>query len=137
MTTKDIEKDLRAVATEQRAKVNAWFFKTGEGQYGEGDVFLGVTVPATRNIVKKYKDQVTLDDLVLLLQNKYHEVRLFACICFVELMKKAEKTKNEKLQKKIFDTYLKNTNRINNWDLVDLSCRDVVGFFTSLNADPQ
>ena len=124
-----VERLLKDLSNKERAKVSASFFKTGKGEYGEGDVFFGVTVPQVRKLIKEELSKVTLNDLLLLLKNKYHEVRLFACISFVELMKNAIKEKNEKKQKAIFDLYIKNLNRINNWDLVDTSCRDIVGYY--------
>lgn len=146
-----IEKELKKLSTKERAKSNAWFFKTGIGHESADsrlgrksnmDLFLGVTVPNTRSVVRNNLKELKLEDLVILLQSKYHEVRLASVIGFVELMKKAIRDSDtcpakrdcevwEKLQKKIFDTYLKNTNRINNWDLVDVSASQVVGYYIS------
>ncbi len=133
----NIKKELRKYATKERAKVNAWFFKTGKGQYGEGDIFLGITVPNVRKVVKLFfqpeADQPLAENIidvaVELLQSKYHEVRLAGCILMVEMFKLAMNNKNEKELKKIYKTYLKNTNRINNWDLVDVSCPSIVGIY--------
>jgi 3-methyladenine DNA glycosylase AlkD len=121
MDTKVFQKELRNYATEERARVNAWFFKTGKGEYGEGDIFLGVTVPNVRKVVKQFMHELEVDNAVELLQSKYHEDRLAGCIIFVELMKRAIKDDAVKDQKKIYSTYVKNTTRINNWDLVDVS----------------
>lgn len=129
MVIQKIEKELRKVATKERAKVSSSFFKTGKGEYGEGDVFLGVTVPDVRNIVKMFLSEMSLDDCVRLLQSKYHEERLAGCIAFVLLYKEYVKKNDEKMLKQIYIIYLKNTNRINNWDLVDTSCKDIVGAF--------
>lgn len=129
MNLLSFKKELRKLATKERAKSNAWFFKTGKGQYGEGDIFLGVTVPNVRKVVKRFLEELELKDAVELLQSKYHEERLAGCILMVELFKKALKSKNEKEQEKIYKTYLKNTNRINNWDLVDTSASNIVGVY--------
>ena len=123
----EIKKSLKKFATSDRAKSNAWFFKTGKGEYGEGDVFLGVTVPNVRKVVKSFLSDAQLNDATELLQSKYHEERLAGCILMVELFKRAMKVGDEKLREKIYKTYLKNTSRINNWDLVDVSCHAIVG----------
>lgn len=129
MVTDRIKKELQKVATKERAKISSYFFKTGKGEYGEGDVFLGVTVPNVRPIVKMYLHEISLDACVLLLQSKYHEERLAACVAFVEMYTKFSKKNDEKMLATIYKTYLENTDRINNWDLVDISCKDVVGAF--------
>ncbi len=131
MIAKKIEKELKKLGTKERAAMNAYFFKTEKGQYGEGDIFLGVTVPDTRIIVKKYISDATVEDAVELLYSKYHESRLAACMLFVELMKIAIKKNDEKMQKKIFNAYIKHATKINNWDLVDTSASSVVGYYIS------
>jgi 3-methyladenine DNA glycosylase AlkD len=137
MDTKVFQKELRNYATEERARVNAWFFKTGKGEYGEGDIFLGVTVPNVRKVVKQFMHELEVDNAVELLQSKYHEDRLAGCIIFVELMKRAIKDDAVKDQKKIYSTYVKNTTRINNWDLVDVSASSVVGYYISEKMDHE
>lgn len=137
MDTKVFQKELRNYATEERARVNAWFFKTGKGEYGEGDIFLGVTVPNVRKVVKQFMHELEVDNAVELLQSKYHEDRLAGCIIFVELMKRAIKDDAVKEQKKIYSTYVKNTTRINNWDLVDVSASSVVGYYISEKMDHE
>lgn len=97
------------------------FFKTGKGQYGEGDLFLGIRVPELRKISKKYFDKINIDECEKLLKNKYHEIRLLSLFIFIL---KYEKENNKKT---IFDIYLSNTRYINNWDLVDLSSPNIVG----------
>ena len=99
------------------------FFKTGPGQYGEGDLFLGITVPESRKIAIKYSN-IKLTDTSELLKNKYHEVRLVALLILVHQYKHS---KNEASKKIIYNFYLKNTKFINNWDLVDLSASYIVG----------
>lgn len=120
-----ITDDLQAIATPQRAETSAWFFKTGKGQYGEGDVFIGVTNPDLRTVCKKYF-LLKFDELQELLDSEIHEYRMAALIILVEQMKKA---KTAEKRTEIYDFYLDNTDRINNWDLVDCSARDVVGLY--------
>ncbi|MBA4850899.1 DNA alkylation repair protein [Emticicia sp. BO119] len=116
--------ELQAIATPERAKASAWFFKTGKGQYGEGDVFIGISTPNLRAICKKYFS-LTLDELQVLLNNPIHEYRMAALMILVGQMKKAKAD----AQKSIYDFYLKNTKQINNWDLVDASARDIAGYY--------
>ena len=101
------------------------FFKTGKGQYGEGDEFLGIKVPVTRSIVKRCWSSVGLDGLEECLASGYHEVRLAALLTLVEIFKHSSKTGISK--KECIDFYLEHTDRINNWDLVDLSCYPLLG----------
>ncbi|WP_101689543.1 DNA alkylation repair protein [Dysgonomonas massiliensis] len=122
MTAKDIQLELTEYSTPQKKEFLPYFFKTGEGQYGEGDKFLGVVVPDTRKVAKKYKE-LPFSEIENLLNNEYHECRLCALLILVERFKKA----SEEDRKKIFEFYLAHTNRINNWDLVDLSAKDIVG----------
>lgn len=119
-----LQKELIKRGTLKKAKASAWFFKTGKGQYGEGDVFIGVTVPEQRVVAKKYKD-LSLTDIQKLLQRKEHEFRLTALIILVDQFKSAD----EKKKKVIYTFYLKNTKWINNWDLVDSSAPAIVGAF--------
>jgi len=105
-----------------KAKFLAGFFKTGVGQYGEGDVFYGLTVPVSRKIAKKYT-ALPFEDVALLLQSKVHEQRLIALLILVEKYRTAESIE----KKEIFNFYLAHTNHINNWDLVDLSAPKIVG----------
>lgn len=98
------------------------FFKTGKGQYGEGDKFLGVVVPNTRIVAKRHKDE-PFEVMACLLQSEWHECRLCALLTLVERFKKSD----EQERKKIYDFYLTQTARINNWDLVDLSAPGIVG----------
>lgn len=116
--------ELQAVATPERAKASAWFFKTGKGQYGEGDVFIGISNPDLRKICKKYP-ALSLEELQVLLNNPIHEYRLAALIILVSQMKKAK----GKAQKRIYDFYIDNIPNINNWDLVDTSARDIAGYY--------
>jgi 3-methyladenine DNA glycosylase AlkD len=100
------------------------FFKTGKGEYGEGDIFYGIKVPEQRMISRQFKD-LSLDDLKILITSKVHEERLIAAFILVEQFKKGD----DKKQKIIYDFYLKNRKGINNWDLVDLSAPKIVGAY--------
>ena len=120
--TKIITSELQALSDDEKREIFPKFFKAGKGEYGEGDRFLGVTVPNIRAIAKLHKD-ISLDKIRDLMLSEWHEVRLCALIIMVEKSKK----KDEALRKELFDLYLSQTNRINNWDLVDLSCRFIVG----------
>lgn len=103
------------------------FFKTGPGQYGEGDKFLGIKVPVTRAVVKECWNDVSFENLQECILSPWHEVRLASLLCLVEIFSRAGKKKQEDLQKRCVDFYLANTDRINNWDLVDLSCYSLLG----------
>ena len=103
------------------------FFKTGPGQYGEGDKFLGIKVPVTRAVVKECWKEVSFENLQECILSPWHEVRLASLLCLVEIFSRAGKKKQEDLQKRCVDFYLAHTDRINNWDLVDLSCYSLLG----------
>ena len=121
-TAQDIEQAIRAAANPDKVKTLSGFFKTGKGEYGEKDIFIGIPVPVTRSIVKQYLD-TPLDQLEILLHNPVHELRMAALLCMVEQFKKADANRREA----IYRTYLSNTAYINNWDLVDLSAAQIVG----------
>ena len=120
--TKTITSELQALSNAEKREIFPRFFKAGKGEYGEGDRFLGVTVPNIRAIAKLHKD-VSIEEIRKLIQSEWHEVRLCALIIMVEKSKK----KDEALRKELFNLYLSQTKRINNWDLVDLSCRFIIG----------
>ncbi len=101
------------------------FFKTGPGQYGEGDKFLGIKVPTIRETVKECWNVTTFDDLKECVTSEYHEMRLAALLTLVQIFKHAKKDVN--LQQQCIDFYLANTQYVNNWDLVDLSCYELLG----------
>lgn len=122
MTHHDLARELRAAGTPERAAGAAWFFKTGPGQYGEGDIFLGVTVPVLRRLALKYRT-LGFEELAPLLAAPEHELRSAALEILVDQHKRAD----PKARKTIQDFYLANTAHINNWDLVDLSCREIIG----------
>lgn len=122
-----IETGLKKLADKERAKINSWFFKTEKGMYGEGDKFLGVRLPQIREVIKINLKEAKLSEAIRLLKSPWHEVRLAGCILMVELRKRAVKDGNGKAEEAIYGAYLKNTKRINNWDIVDVSARDIVG----------
>jgi 3-methyladenine DNA glycosylase AlkD len=120
----DLKQELQKKANQEKAKHLQRFFKTGPGQYGAGDIFLGITVPDQRAIVKKYK-HLGLDDLKRSIGSKFHEERLTVLLILVERFQKAD----DKEKKEIFDFYIKNRQGINNWDLVDLTAPKIVGAY--------
>lgn len=120
--TEEIRKELEAYIDPVKREYLPNFFKTGKGQYGEGDKFLGVVVPNTRLVAKKHKEE-PFEVMAELLQSEWHECRLCALLMLVERFKKS----GEKERKVIYDFYLTQTARINNWDLVDLSAPYIVG----------
>lgn len=120
-------KEIEGMEDKKKSKILARFFKTGKGEYGEGDLFLGITVPESRKLARKY-GELALSDVQKLLRDKYHEIRLIALLILVhKYQTSARKVLAEK--KKIVDFYLKNTKYINNWDLVDLSAHYIIGNF--------
>lgn len=121
-TLAQLRQDLKKISSFKRAKASAWFFKTGPGQYGDGDVFVGVTVPEQRVIARKYKD-LSLAEVKRLLLGKIHEERLIALFILVSQYKAG----TDAQKKKVYDFYIKNKSRVNNWDLVDSSASYIVG----------
>ena len=101
------------------------FFKTGPGQYGEGDRFLGIKVPVTREVVKECWREVSFEDLQECMDSEFHEVRLAALLALIQIFSHSKD--NPTTQQTCVDFYLSNTARINNWDLVDLSCYPLLG----------
>ena len=121
-TRLDLLREMEAVADKRRARNLAWFFKTGPGEYGEGDIFLGITVPMSRKIALRYA-HLPLTDIAKLLASPIHEHRFAALEILVSQYERAE----EGHRQEIFDFYLQNTHRTNNWDLVDTSAPYIVG----------
>ena len=124
MTVRNIRKKLQQLGSEEKAKVLKRFFKTGPGEYGEGDVFIGVGVPELRKLVKEHPD-ITIEESVQLLKSRIHEERMLALLILVGKYSKG----NEALKKEIYELYLQNTKFINSWDLVDGSAHHIVGDF--------
>lgn len=124
---KEFQLAIKKAGSAERAKTYQWFFKTGKGEYGEGDLFYGITVPVQRKIAKHFYLDLTLADLSKTLQSKYHEDRFTSLEALVMKFDFAVAKKDEKSQKTIYDLYLKSTKYINNWDLVDTSAEYIVG----------
>jgi 3-methyladenine DNA glycosylase AlkD len=122
MSAARVKKELEKHRNPKQAALLQGFFKTGKGQYGEGDVFLGIKVPVQRSVARKFK-HLKLNDIRTLLNSKIHEHRLTALFILISMFDKA--SPDEKTR--IFKFYLNNTKRINNWDLVDLSAPNIVG----------
>jgi len=120
----ELIQEMQKLANPEQARNLQRFFKTGKGEYGEGDVFLGIKVPVQREMVKKYSG-IGFPKIQELLNSKVHEHRLVALLILVDKFKKA----NEEGKGDIFNFYLKNAKNINNWDLVDLSAPNIVGGF--------
>jgi len=121
-------RELRENSSREKSEVSRKFFKTGKGEYGEGDIFIGLTMPQQRSITKRYTE-LSFQDLQKLLDSKIHEHRMSALIILISKYKKTKKDFFEK--RRIYEFYMKNTQNINNWDLVDISCPHIVGDFLS------
>ena len=119
-----IKKELNSLANKKQAKILQRFFKTGKGEYGEGDIFLGIKVPVQRKVAGRFED-LSLGDIEQLLHSSIHEYRLTAIIILVNQFKKAD----EDVKEKIYKLYLRNAKWVNNWDLVDLSAHYIVGAY--------
>lgn len=115
---------LKVAANPVRAEYSQQYFKTGKGQYAEGDVFLGISMPQLRSIIKPFSN-LLFEEIQTLLDSKFHEFRMTATLILCEQMK----TKDESKQAEIFDFYCQNFKNVNNWDLVDCSCPTIVGKF--------
>ena len=117
-----VRRDIRRLARPERAEINKWFFKTGPGEYGAGDRFLGVTVPQLRVLSREYRD-MRLTYVARLLHSPWHEERLLALLIMVGQYVRG----NERSRRTIHHLYLRSTGSINNWDLVDSSAPQIVG----------
>ena len=124
MTAKDIQKRLKSLAVKKHAAVSQRFFKTGPGEYGEGDVFIGIRVPVLRKLAREYSG-LPVGQIAILLRSQIHEERLLALLLLVGAFSKG----NERTKESIYEMYLKNTGYINNWDLVDSSAEHIVGSY--------
>ena len=122
---KETRLELKSKADPEKAKILQGFFRTGKGEYGEGDIFLGVIVPETRKTAAKFCKKMGLGEIKGLLESKIHEERLCA---FLMLVQKFEKGSPEE-KKSIFEFYISNAKCANNWDLVDLSAPKIAGKF--------
>jgi 3-methyladenine DNA glycosylase AlkD len=124
VTTATIHRELLKLSDPIRARINQSFFKTGPGEYGAGDRFIGLTVPQVRRLAKKCR-QLSLKETNQLLRSPFHEERLLALLILVGAFADAD----DAGQRRIYETYLQNTRYINNWDLVDCSAPQIVGAF--------
>lgn len=122
MSASEVTKDLKKLTDPKQAKVSAWFFKTGKGEYGEGDVFLGIRVPEQRKVALRYRE-LPLPEITKLLKSQIHEHRFVA----LEILVAKYENGNVLEQKRIIGFYLKHTKFINNWDLVDTSAPYILG----------
>ena len=132
MNQKIIHNDLMLLANKGIAEHSQRFFKTGKGEYGESDIFLGIRVPVLRKLVNKYRG-ISLEEVSKLLHSKFHEERLLAVLILVHLFKNRSGTLDESGtydgQKQIYNLYLDNIEFINNWDIVDISAGNIVGAY--------
>lgn len=140
-TANDIIEAMLAQRNEEQRRILLRFFKTGRGEYGEGDKFLGLKVPQTRAVVKEARRGVPLGEIEKLISSEWHEVRLCGFLLLVEEMKAALPRKRQTVTAAILEEeigrarrrrelagfYLRHAGRANNWDLVDLSCGNIVG----------
>jgi 3-methyladenine DNA glycosylase AlkD len=121
---------LRTFGNPAKAAHSLRFFKTGPGQYGEGDRFIGVTVPELRAVAKEFRD-LPLREIDALLQSPWHEARLLGLVILVRAFERGDAS----TRREVYDLYLDRTDRINNWDLVDSSAPQIVGGFLADRAD--
>lgn len=117
-----LRKKIKSLANPEIAKTLQWFFKTGKGEYGEGDIFIGLKVPTLRKIAREFGD-LNFTELKILLGSEVHEERLISLLILVDKFEKGD----EKERRQIFSFYIKNRKGINNWDLVDLSAPKIIG----------
>lgn len=128
MTAQTMLDELKTYASSQRKTTNEHFFKTGEGEYSQHDIFIGVCMPDIRKIAKKYYHNTDFDEISKLLNNKIHEVRHLGLILLVNKYQAGDK-------EKVFKYYLENTHAVNNWDLVDTSTPQILGDYVFLHQD--
>ena len=119
----DLRRELRRAAEPERVQTLRRYFRAETGGYGEGDVFIGVRVPAARAIARRFDDALEVGDVLELLQSSVHEERLVALVCLVRRYERGD----EATRRSVYDLYLQNMSRVNNWDLVDLSAPHIVG----------
>ena len=132
LKARDVQKRLKKLANPEHAAISQRFFKTGPGEYGEGDVFIGIRVPVLRKLTGEFKN-LPVHEAEILLQSPIHEERLLAILLFVHIFKKGD----DDIKKAIYHLYLKSTGFINNWDLVDTSAEHIVGaYLTDKNKRP-
>ncbi|KFC23886.1 DNA alkylation repair protein [Epilithonimonas lactis] len=131
---KEVKQALSDLSIPENVEILQKFFKTGKGEYAEGDLFIGVRVPDQRKVAKEFYNKISLEELSELLSSKYHEHRLTALLM---LILKFEKSKEKSQQKEIIDFYLNHLDFINNWDLVDTSCYKILGRYCFENQEEK
>ena len=119
---KDVQRELEILGDPQVAGFSQRFFKTGAGQYGEGDVFRGIRVPVLRRVAKDHR-QLSRSETLKLLHSPYHEDRVVALLILIHHYNDA----NDAIRTQVYDSYLKHARLVNNWDLVDCSAPQIVG----------
>ncbi len=130
-TAEDVKQELKKISSAEKSNASSWFFKSGKGQYGEGDKFIGVTVPEQRKISKKYYSELSLVEVKKLLSDSIHEYRLTALLILCDKFQKSGESEQEKICK----FYLENKEYCNNWDLVDSSAPYILGAYLLDKAD--
>ena len=124
MSLKRLKAELEKLGDREKAKDLQWFFKTGPGEYAEGDRFIGITVPRLRELAKRYPT-LTLPEALRLLRSRIHEARFLALLLLMQQYRQADLPG----KKRIYQAYLGHTAYINNWDLVDVSAKGIIGAF--------
>lgn len=137
MTANEIIQRFISLGDSKEALHLARFFKTREGEYGFGDKFLGIRVPATRNIVKEYKNTIDTATCIVLIHSEWHEIRLAGFLLLTELYRKAKKLKDFSAAHQIVKVYVSYIPRGNNWDLVDLVCPYILGDWLADHPDER
>lgn len=127
MVSREIEKLMMEMRDDDQAHHLMRFFKCGEGEYGEGDRFLGIRVPVTRGLVKKFKNDVELSDTLRLVDSPWHEIRLAGFLLMIEIFSRYRKKKDEEGMRTVVACYLESIPKGNNWDLVDLVAPKILG----------
>lgn len=134
---KTILNELLSRRNELRAVHSARFFKTAPGQYGQGDMFLGISVPDTRSVVKTCAGEASLTDVAILISSPWHEARLAGFLILLELYRAARKSGREVEKETLIRYYLDNIDRGNNWDLVDLIAPGILGLWVAENTERE
>jgi len=122
MKAQEIKKKLESLGSREQAEVSRWFFKTGPGEYGAGDVFIGIKVPVLRKLAKAFAD-LPLKEAATLLNSEIHEARLLALLILVRMFERGD----DSIRQQIYTLYLRSTSSVNNWDLVDSSAPYIIG----------
>jgi hypothetical protein len=132
MKSKSLISEIHSLKNPEKIDIYQGFFKTGKGEYGEGDVFLGLTVPQTRGLVKKYAPTMTLEDVDVLLADIHHEVRLAGVLILVYFAQKKKYPVKE-----LARFYMQHVSGINNWDLIDTSSEHIIGPYIQHESDTR